>query len=114
MVHNALRAFFDLPVRRRTPRVAVDLVRTGWKDEGFAGPLQSAEWRERAGDWVAEYVAGLDVTMEPVGLERWVSAPVNGSRTGLGVESDWAMGCSVAWPALAGLLVRQYRDNHCH
>ena len=40
-------------------------------------------------------------------VERWVSAPVNGSRTGVGVESDWAMGCSVAWLALAGLLVRQ-------
>jgi putative RecB family exonuclease len=76
VVHNALRAFFDLPVRRRTPESAVDLVRTGWKDEGFAGPTQSAEYRDKAGGWVADYIAGLDVTMEPVGLERWVSAPV--------------------------------------
>ena len=68
--------FFDLPVRRRTPRTAVDLVRAGWKDEGFAGPMQSAEYLDKAGGWVADYVAGLDVEMEPVGLERWVSAPV--------------------------------------
>ena len=76
VVHNALRAFFDLPVRKRTPAAAVELVRTGWKDEGFAGPIQAAEYRDKAGTWVAEYVAGLDVTIEPVGLERWVSAPV--------------------------------------
>jgi RecB family exonuclease len=76
VVHNALRAFFDLPVRRRTPESAVELVRTGWKDEGFAGPMQSAQYRDRAGTWVADYIAGLDVTIEPVGLERWVSAPV--------------------------------------
>lgn len=76
VVHNALRAFFDLPVRRRTPQAAVELVRSGWKDEGFAGPLQSAEYRAKAGGWVADYVAGLDVGMDPVGLERWVSAPV--------------------------------------
>jgi RecB family exonuclease len=76
VVHNALRAFFDLPVRRRTPETAVDLVRQGWKDEGFAGPMQSAEYRDKAGGWVADYVAGQDVAIEPVGLERWVSAPV--------------------------------------
>lgn len=76
VVHNALRAFFDLPVRKRTPESAVALVTSGWKDDGFAGPEQSAMFRDRAGGWVADYVAGLDVGMEPVGLERWVSAPV--------------------------------------
>ncbi|HEU5469638.1 MAG TPA: PD-(D/E)XK nuclease family protein [Actinophytocola sp.] len=76
VVHNALRAFLDLPPRRRTPDAAVALVRQGWKDDGFAGPEQSARFRERAAGWVADYVAELDVTMEPVGLERWVSAPV--------------------------------------
>jgi putative RecB family exonuclease len=76
VVHNALRSFFDLPVRRRTPEAAVALVNAGWNDDGFAGPDQAARWRERAGTWVADYVAGLDVTLEPVGLERWVSAPV--------------------------------------
>ncbi|MFL6142359.1 MAG: RecB family exonuclease [Labedaea sp.] len=75
VVHNALRAFFDLPVRQRTPEAAVALVKQGWKDDGFAGPEQSAVYRERAAGWVADYVAGVDVDIEPVGLERWVSAP---------------------------------------
>jgi RecB family exonuclease len=76
VVHNALRAFFDLPVRRRTPETAAALVGRGWKEDGFAGPDQSATYRDRASGWVAEYVAGIDVDIEPVGLERWVSAPV--------------------------------------
>jgi putative RecB family exonuclease len=76
VVHNALRAFFDLPVRRRTPEQARALVSAGWQDEGFVDAGQSTRFRERARDWVGDYVAGLDVTMEPVGLERWVSAPV--------------------------------------
>jgi putative RecB family exonuclease len=76
VVHNALRAFFDLPVRRRTPETAAALVGQGWKDDGFAGPEQSARFRAKASDWVADYVTGLDVGMDPVGLERWVSAPV--------------------------------------
>jgi RecB family exonuclease len=75
-VHNALRAFFDLPVARRTPAEAAALVRTTWKDDGFAGQTQSLEYRQRATDWVTDYVAGIDVTDDPVGLERWVSAPV--------------------------------------
>jgi hypothetical protein len=76
VVHNALRSFFDLPLRRRTPEAAVALVRSGWKDDGFVGPEQSAIYRDRAGGWVADYVCGLDVSIEPIGLERWVSAPV--------------------------------------
>lgn len=79
VVHNALRAFFDLPVHRRTPETAAALVTQGWKDwevAGFAGPEQALRWRERASGWVADYVTGLDVGIEPVGLERWVSAPV--------------------------------------
>lgn len=76
VVHNALRAFFDLPVRKRTPEAATALVGQHWQDEGFANPKQAAVYRERAGGWVADYVAELDTSIEPVGLERWVSAPV--------------------------------------
>jgi RecB family exonuclease len=76
VVHNALRAFFDLPVAKRTPEAAVALVGQHWSDEGFAGPTQAAEYRTRAAGWVADYVAENDVSMDPVGLERWVSAPV--------------------------------------
>lgn len=76
VVHNALRAFFDLPVAKRTPSAAAALVVGNWHDEGFADGMQAAEYRSRAQDWVANYVAKLDVEEDPVGVERWVSAPV--------------------------------------
>ena len=76
VVHNALRAFFDLPVPKRTPSAAAALVVTNWHDDGFADGMQAAEHRSRAQDWVANYVAKLDVEDDPVGVERWVSAPV--------------------------------------
>jgi putative RecB family exonuclease len=76
VVHNALRAFFDLPVRRRTPGAAAALVGQQWSDEGFAGPVQAATYRDLAAGWVSDYVAEIDVTDDPIGLERWVSAPI--------------------------------------
>lgn len=75
-VHNALRAFFELPAARRTADEAAGLVRGYWKSDGFADEEQSGRYRERAQDWVADYVAGIDPQDEPVGLERWVAAPV--------------------------------------
>lgn len=78
VVHNALRSFFDLPLRRRTPEQAAALIRSGWKSDGFRDDEQAAVHRERAERWVADYVAGVDVSIEPVGLERWVSAPLGG------------------------------------
>ncbi|MFC5287332.1 RecB family exonuclease [Actinokineospora guangxiensis] len=76
VVHNALKALFDLPQRARSADAAAGLVRTHWKDDGFADAAQAAEHRDRAAGWVHDYVAELDVAHEPVGLERWVSAPV--------------------------------------
>ncbi|GAA4290210.1 PD-(D/E)XK nuclease family protein [Actinokineospora soli] len=76
VVHNALKALFDLPVRARSADAAAGLVRTHWKDDGFADAAQAAEFRDRAAGWVRDYVAELDVEQDPVGLERWVSAPV--------------------------------------
>jgi RecB family exonuclease len=77
VVHNALRALFDLPVAKRTPERAMALVGEYWKDAGFADDEQAARYRARAKGWVAEYVAHHDVTDDPIGLERWVSAPVS-------------------------------------
>ncbi|MGH3878476.1 MAG: RecB family exonuclease [Actinophytocola sp.] len=76
VVHNALRAFYELPVRRRTPAAAAAMVGQHWNDEGFAGPIQAATYRDQAATWVADYVADVDVTDDPIGLERWVSAPI--------------------------------------
>lgn len=73
VVHLALRALFELPPDRRTPRAAAALVDRHWTSEGFRDDRQAATYRERAKGWVAEYADGLDPDAEPVGLEQWVS-----------------------------------------
>jgi RecB family exonuclease len=71
-VHNALAAWWRLPVVRRTVAAAGDALERGWIDEGFAGPQQSAAHRQRARQMVETYVAGLDPASEPAGVERTV------------------------------------------
>ncbi|GAA1246108.1 PD-(D/E)XK nuclease family protein [Prauserella halophila] len=78
VVHNALRALFDLPAAERTPARAAALVGQHWKDAGFADPEQAAEYRRLAKDWAARYVAEQDLSDDPRGVERWVSAPAAG------------------------------------
>lgn len=75
VVHNALRAVFDLPLESRTPAAAARLVDRHWASDGFRDDEQIALYRERARGWVADYVAELDATDDPVGVERWVSVP---------------------------------------
>jgi putative RecB family exonuclease len=75
VVHNALRAFFELRPHQRTPEQAVALLRRYWKSDGFASPEHAAEYRARAERWVAEYVDSLDRELNPLAMERWVSAP---------------------------------------
>lgn len=77
VVHNALRALFDLEPERRTPERAAALLSEHWQDAGFANAEQAARYRARAKAWVMEYVEHNDVSPTPIGLERWVSAPVN-------------------------------------
>lgn len=78
VVHNALRGVFDLPPDTRTPDTAARLVDKHWVGEGFRDADQMEIYRERARGWVADYVADLDVAVEPVGVERWVSVPIEG------------------------------------
>ncbi|MHA6780491.1 RecB family exonuclease [Pseudonocardia saturnea] len=77
VVHLALRAFYALPVDRRTPDAAAALVDRNWNGEGFRDAAQQREYRERARGWVAAYVAdgaGGDMGgVEPLGVEQWVS-----------------------------------------
>jgi putative RecB family exonuclease len=75
VVHNALRALFEMPPARRTPAAAARLVVTNWQDDGFRDAEQAARLRELASQWVSDYVGALDVDFEPVGVERWVSTP---------------------------------------
>ncbi|MDQ4093337.1 MAG: PD-(D/E)XK nuclease family protein [Actinomycetota bacterium] len=75
VVHAALRALFDLAPERRGGHTAAALVADRWSGEGFADDVQAADYLHRAQDWVARYVDELDPDLDPVGVERWVSAP---------------------------------------
>jgi RecB family exonuclease len=77
-VHNALRDWWSLPVDRRTPSSAADLVVRGWLTDGFRDGAQSAQWRERAAEMTSTYVTGLDPAVEPVGVERTVATTTHG------------------------------------
>ncbi|GHE35620.1 hypothetical protein GCM10017673_43060 [Streptosporangium violaceochromogenes] len=72
-VHNALAGWWREPYERRTTTVAGTLLAGGWIGEGFRDAEQSAAWRDRAREMVVGYVAGLDPSDEPVGVERTVA-----------------------------------------
>ncbi|APU13016.1 RecB family exonuclease [Actinoalloteichus fjordicus] len=74
VVHNALRAIFAMPGRGRTLAAASAEIRRHWKSDGFRDAAQAADYRERAENWVSDYVEDADPDLEPVALERWVSA----------------------------------------
>lgn len=79
-IHNALRDWWDLSVVDRTPSAGARLVREGWSDVGFLDLDQSARHRSAAMRWVADYLAGVDPHVEPLGVERSV-AFVDRTRT---------------------------------
>jgi RecB family exonuclease len=72
-VHNALAAWWRLPLPRRTVQAAGALLTQGWISEGFTGDAQSARYRDWARSLVEGYVSGLDPADEPVGVERTVA-----------------------------------------
>ncbi|WP_179832980.1 RecB family exonuclease [Actinomadura citrea] len=72
-VHNALAAWWRLPVDERSPEAAGRLLLRGWLTDGFRDEAQSAQWRERAREMTERYVAGLDPSDEPLGVERTVA-----------------------------------------
>lgn len=75
-VHNALAGWWRLARDRRTVAAAGGLLVTGWIDEGYAGPAQSARLRDSARQMVERYAGALDPAVEPLGVERTV-----GTRT---------------------------------
>ena len=77
-VHNALRDWWSLPVERRTPDSAEELVTRGWLTDGFRDDAQSMLWRDRAASMTAAYVEGIDPEDEPAGVERTVSTATHG------------------------------------
>ena len=72
-VHNALAGWWRLPVHERSPEAAGTLLVRGWLTDGFRDEAQSAQWRERAREMTERYVAGLDPSDEPLGVERTVA-----------------------------------------
>jgi RecB family exonuclease len=72
-IHNALRDWYSLPVEGRTPDSIASLVRVNWRDDGFRDEEQSFEALGRGIAWSQAYVADLDPTIEPRGVERTVS-----------------------------------------
>ncbi|NDU76090.1 DUF2800 domain-containing protein [Actinomadura sp. DSM 109109] len=72
-VHNALAGWWRLPVHERSPEAAGRLLARGWLTDGFRDEAQSARWRERAREMTERYVAGLDPSDEPLGVERTVA-----------------------------------------
>jgi putative RecB family exonuclease len=73
-VHNALAAWWRLPVERRTVARAGALLEAGWNHEGFRDEEHSLSWRERARQMVERYVEDLDPEDEPLGVERTLAA----------------------------------------
>jgi RecB family exonuclease len=72
-VHNALAAWWRLPLSGRTVAAAGELLQAGWITPGFADERQSARQRSRARAMVESYVATLDPADEPLGVERTVA-----------------------------------------
>jgi RecB family exonuclease len=73
-VHAALRSWWELPIEKRTPAAARQLLYGAWSPTGFRDAEQSELWRARAAGWLTDYVTGLDPADEPVGTERQVAA----------------------------------------
>jgi putative RecB family exonuclease len=73
-VHTALRNWYALPEAKRTVAVLPTLLRATWVGEGYRDEAQEREVFRRALGWLESYVAGLDPSTDPVGVERVVAA----------------------------------------
>jgi len=73
-VHAALRSWWELPVERRTPVAARQLLYSTWSTAGFRDAEQSDRWRARAAGWLDDHLADVDPTDEPLASERQVAA----------------------------------------
>jgi RecB family exonuclease len=72
-VHNALRAFFDLPPERRHPEAAARLLKGCWIGEGYRDDQQERAAYRRASQWLESYLAEQAPDVEPLGVERVVA-----------------------------------------
>jgi hypothetical protein len=72
-VHTALANWWKLPVAERTVARGGDLVDDAWLSDGFRDEAQREMARLRSRAMVETYVAELDPTDEPIGVERTVA-----------------------------------------
>ena len=72
-VHNALRAWYNLPVAGREPAAAGGLVDTAWVGDGYRDPTQELQARARARAMVEQYVRAQAPAGDPRGVERTVA-----------------------------------------
>src|SRR3978361_2227335 len=56
-LHQALAGWWGLPVGRRTPASARQLLYAAWSPAGFRDDEQSERWRARAAGWLTDYIA---------------------------------------------------------
>jgi RecB family exonuclease len=73
-VHTALKNWYGLPARRRTPAALSGLLRATWVSEGYQDQEQERAAFRRALGWLETYLAEADPADEPVGVERTVAA----------------------------------------
>ncbi|WP_239520489.1 RecB family exonuclease [Blastococcus saxobsidens] len=72
-LHQVLSSWWDLPVERRTPGAARQLLYAAWTPAGFRDDAQSDRWKARAAGWLTDYLTDVDPTEEPRSRERTVS-----------------------------------------
>ena len=72
-VHTALKNWFGLPADRRVPEAVPGLLKATWVREGYRDVEQERAVYRRALDWLDTYVATLDGSDEPLGVERVVA-----------------------------------------
>jgi putative RecB family exonuclease len=72
-VHTALRNWYALPEQRRRVEAVPTLLRATWVREGYRDEEQERAVFQRAAAWLERYLAEVDPTDEPVGVERVVA-----------------------------------------
>jgi len=77
-VHRALREWFEIDARDRTPALAEKLVIDSWSSDGFRDDDQSRQWRDHAVEMVTAYLDDLPSNLEPVATERTLAFKEDG------------------------------------
>ena len=72
-VHTAMKNWYAMAAQDRDPAALPRLLRGTWVSEGYKDVEQERAAFRTALRWLESYVAGLDPTDEPVGVERVVA-----------------------------------------